>query len=153
MLIDRVALTPLNIVPLAAGNVMHGMRSSSPGCVGFGEAYFSWILPGAIKGWKRHNRMTLNLIVPVGLVAFALVDPIARLGRIYEIGPEKYARLTVPPGLWMAFSGRAVGPSLLLNVADIEHDPAEADKSPETAFGFDWTAPAWPNGADQRIVS
>lgn len=152
MLIDSLLVTPLAIVPVSGGDVMHGMKTSSPGCVGFGEAYFSWIETGAIKGWKRHRRMTLNLVVPIGSVAFAIVDEEARLARLVEIGQTNYARLTIPPGLWMAFKGRAQTQSLVLNVADIEHDPGEADRRPENAFAVDWGRAPWPASQDHRIV-
>ena len=152
MLIDKVLLTPLDIIPLATGNVMHAMRRSSAGFTGFGEVYFSWLEPGAMKGWKRHRDMTLNLVVPVGLIAFAVVDAEAGIGRQYELGPTAYGRLTIPPGLWVAFRSRASQPSAILNVADIEHDPAEADRASETSFSFDWNAPKWPSSSGQRIA-
>jgi dTDP-4-dehydrorhamnose 3,5-epimerase len=152
MLIDRIELTPLAIIPVEAGNVMHAMRRSSAGFAGFGEAYFTWIDPGATKGWKRHRQMTLNLVVAVGSVAFAIVDAEAGIGRRYELGQEAYGRLTVPPGLWMAFRGLGSFPGLVLNIADKEHDPAEADRAPEAAFAFDWAASKWPSDACQRIA-
>jgi dTDP-4-dehydrorhamnose 3,5-epimerase len=152
MLIDKVQLTPLLVVPLEAGNVMHAIKCGSPGFAGFGEAYFSWIGPGVTKGWKRHRRMTLNLVVPVGLVTFAIVDADAGIGRRYDLGPEIYGRLTVPPGLWMAFRGCASQQSLVLNIADIEHDPSEADSAPEPSFVFDWNATARALPPGQRIM-
>ena len=138
MLIDRVLLTPLDIIPASVGNVMHVMRGSSPGFSGFGEAYISCLEPGATKGWKRHQKMTLNLAVPVGLVTFAVVDADDGIGRRYDLGPTAYARLTVPPGLWVAFRSRSTEPSLILNVADIEHDPREADSRALPEIAFDW---------------
>ena len=33
---------------------------------GFEEAYFSLIDKDAVKAWKRHKTMTLNLVVPLG---------------------------------------------------------------------------------------
>lgn len=153
LLIDQVLLTPLDIIPVKAGNVMHVMRRSSAGFNGFGEVYVSCLEPGATKGWKRHRDMTLNLAVPVGMVAFAIVDAAAGIGRRYELGPAAYGRLTIPPGLWVAFKSRASQPSVILNIADIEHDPAEADSLAETSFSFDWDAPLWPSGTGQRIKS
>ena len=149
ILIDQVLLTPLDIVPLQAGNVMHGMTRSSPGFKDFGEAYFSCLEPGATKGWKCHRTMTLNLIVPVGLVLFAVVDANAGIGRRYALGPTAYARLTVPPGLWLAFRSRAMESSLILNLADLEHDPKEADSLPITQFAFDWDI----SSTDQQVAS
>ena len=146
-LIDKVRLTPLGIIPLEAGNVMHAMRRNSAGFAGFGEAYFSWLEPGATKGWKRHRFMTLNLVVPLGLVTFAVIDAEAGIGKRYDLGPTAYGRLTVPPGLWVAFQSRSSEPSMILNVADMEHDPTESDSVTLTAFWFDWDA----TGADQEV--
>jgi dTDP-4-dehydrorhamnose 3,5-epimerase len=153
MLIDKVQLTPLSVIPLEAGNVMHAMRRSSAGFAGFGEAYFSWVGSGVTKGWKRHREMTSNLVVPVGLVAFAVVDAQAGIGRRYELGPQAYARLTIPPGLWTAFRGCAPHDSLVLNIADMEHDPAEADSAVEPPIVFDWSISTWPSHADQHLTS
>ena len=62
---DGVILTPLKISNIK-GDIQHIAKASDPGYVGFGEAYMSSINKGAIKGWKKHNKMTLNLIVIIG---------------------------------------------------------------------------------------
>jgi dTDP-4-dehydrorhamnose 3,5-epimerase len=134
-------LTPLRRIATPGGDVMHAIKAVEDSFVGFGEAYFSTVEMGAVKGWKRHNQMTLNLVVPVGAVEFIVHDPEAaeeQRFRCFTIGPdENYARLTVPPGLWMAFTGRKVGLNLVLNVASIGHDPDEADRADLDAFP--WT--------------
>lgn len=151
LLIDEVLLIPQKIIAVTGGDVLHALRASGDGFAGFGEAYFSQVKPGATKAWKRHRRMTLNLVVPVGRVAVGVIDEEARRGRIYELGSESYARLTVPPGLWAGFRGLARETSLMLNVANIEHDIDEADRLPETEFGFSWAARPFPSGSDQDL--
>jgi dTDP-4-dehydrorhamnose 3,5-epimerase len=54
------------------------------------------------------------------------------------LGSDNYARLTVSPGLWIAFASAQTQRSLLLNVIDEEHDPAEADNLELEAFEFSW---------------
>ena len=143
--IAGVTLTPLKIVKVADGDVFHGMKASDPGYSGFGEAYFSSVHHGVVKPWKRHRRMTLNLVVIGGLIRFVVHDD--RPGSEtcgtsveYRLGlPDHYARLTVAPGLWMAFQGLAAGTSLLLNIADLAHDPAEAERGATDDFPFDWS--------------
>ena len=56
------------------GKVLHGIKKDSDVFAGFGEAYFSTVNFNTIKGWKKHNRMIMNLIVPVGSVRFYLYD-------------------------------------------------------------------------------
>ena len=71
---DGVILTPLKQIPHQKGDIFHAMKKSDIGFDGFGEAYFSTINKGEIKGWKKHTKMTLNLIVPVGEIEFVLFD-------------------------------------------------------------------------------
>lgn len=147
-MIEGVLITPLRRIAHPKGDVMHAIKRSSDGFRGFGEAYFSWVLPGDVKGWKKHRRVTLNVVVPVGAIRFSVFDDRegsatrGRSGRV-TLGdpslsdggePVSYARLTVPPSLWVAFAGVSESPSLLLNVADEEHDPTEADNLPLDTF-------------------
>ena len=126
-------LTKLQKIEQSQGRVMHGMKCSESSYVCFGEAYFSTVNYGLKKGWKLHQKMTLNLIVPKGKIRFVIHDANfdssgcdVRPLIDTVLGPHNYFRLTVPPGLWVAFKGVTLGINLLLNIADIEHDPTEA---------------------------
>lgn len=135
-LIDGIVLTPLRTIDIPGGTILHGLRAGEPSYKGFGEAYFSSIDEGSSRDWKRHTKMTLNLVVPIGLITFTLFDertssPTRGRSNRFTLGPQvNYARLTVPPGVWMTFTGTGTGSSLLLNIADIEHDPSEAERLP-----------------------
>jgi dTDP-4-dehydrorhamnose 3,5-epimerase len=129
-------ITPERRIANPRGDILHAMKRSSEGYKAFGEAYFSTILPGDVKGWKRHHRMTLNLVVPVGEVRFVLHDGV-HFEQV-DLGCDHHARLTVEPGLWMAFRGMASQPSLVLNIADIEHDPDEAESVSLDRFAYAW---------------
>lgn len=136
-------LTPERRIATPKGDVLHAMKASSDGFSGFGEAYFSTVHDGQVKGWKRHQRMTLNLVVPHGRVRFVMHrdDGTAMIVHLLGEGCD-HVRLTVPPGWWMAFQGCCAPSSLLLNIADIEHDPAEGETAPLDRFAFDWSIPA-----------
>jgi dTDP-4-dehydrorhamnose 3,5-epimerase len=136
-----VLITPLRIIPTPKGDVLHALKASDPGFAGFGEAYFSSVLPGVTKGWKRHRRMTLNLVVPVGRIRFVLHDD--RSGEFQDVvlSPESagtYCRLTVEPSLWLAFRGEADRISILMNLASLPHDPDEAENCPLEAIAWRW---------------
>lgn len=134
-----VQVTPLKRVEVAGGDVLHAMRQSDTGFAGFGEAYFSWVNPGIVKAWKRHLRMTMNLLVPVGSVRFVLWNGQPGSFREEVIGLEsRYVRLTIPPGFWFGFQGRSEAPSLVLNLANIEHDPLEVERLGIDAVNYDW---------------
>ena len=118
---------------------MHALKNSDNGFNGFGEVYFSWVEHGVIKAWKYHQRMTLNLVVPMGKVSFVFhLTNQKNSFRTENIGEERYVRLTVPPGIWFGFQGIALGRSLLMNLADIEHDPEEVLNKPVSNFFYDW---------------
>lgn len=142
-MIDGVLLTPLSRIPTAGGDVYHAMKRSDPGFRGFGEAYFSTISYGAVKAWKRHRRMTLNLVVPAGDIRFSVYDdregsPTYRRFQEVDLSPDHYCRLTVPPMLWMGFEGMGQGLNLLLNIADIPHELDEVDRLDVAAIAYDW---------------
>lgn len=137
MTVDDIIVTPLKRINVAGGDVLHAMKCSDQGFVSFGEAYFSNINQGAVKAWKRHVRMTLNLVVPIGKVGFVFIDEKGSR-RKEVVGADRYVRLTVPPGIWFGFKGLAAPSSLLLNVADIPHDPDEIELQAIEAFMINW---------------
>ena len=144
--IDGVLVTPLRQIENSLGDVWHAMKSSDPGFESFGEAYFTHILPGKTKGWRKHIKMIQNLVVPSGLVLFGLVDqriesPTCQSSQRLVVGTGHYARLTIPPGVWVGFHGLSPEAALILNLASIEHDPNEATNQPLESIPFDWN---WP---------
>lgn len=133
------------------GDVLHALKSSDKGYAGFGEAYFSIVNARCVKAWRRHTRMTLNLIVPVGAVGVLITsswrgDPLKSASvENHELShwgvvlsQEPYLRLTIPPGLWFGMKGLATTPSLLLNISDISHDPLEYEKVPVDTMPDNW---------------
>ena len=111
------------------------MKKSDNGFDGFGEAYFSTVNMGQIKGWKRHLEMTLNLIVIIGEVEFVLYNG----EKFYKIilSKKNYQRLTIRPGLWLAFTGLE-NENTLLNLASIEHSPKESETVDIGTFKYNW---------------
>ena len=141
--IDGVVLTPLKKIHHPMGDVFHGMKKSDVGFAGFGEAYFSTINDGEIKGWNKHKRMTLNLVVPMGEVTFVIYDDREEsksIGSFFTVilSPSNYQRLTISPGLWIAFKGKNNNTNLILNIADMEHDPDEIEKLDLDQIDYDW---------------
>jgi len=135
---DGVLVTPLKRIASPAGSVLHGLKASSPGYAGFAEAYFSEIHEGVTKNWRKHTRMTMNLVVPRGNVRFIFHDETSGAFAEFSIGEANYSRLTVAPGLWVAFRGQGPGTSLILDITDKEHDPAEAESRDISAFAYAW---------------
>ena len=129
------------IISLDKGNVLHAIKNNSIGYKNFGEAYFSTVKSGFIKGWKRHKLMTMNLLVPVGEVRFILFDENENNEikfQEFKLSQKNYCRLTLPPLFWYGFQGIASIDSLVLNVADIIHDPNEIETRDLDTVDFNW---------------
>jgi dTDP-4-dehydrorhamnose 3,5-epimerase len=143
MMISGVVITPLKHIYVPNGDVLHAIKSNDTGYFGFGEAYFSKIVGGTVKAWKKHKEMVLNIIVPVGVIRFVLFDDRAEsstYGEYQEItlSEENYCRLTVPNMVWLGFQGVSQGESLLLNVASIPHEKEEVERKDVDKIKFNW---------------
>ena len=127
-----VYLTELRQIADDRGAVLHMLRSDAAEFEQFGECYFSEICPGHIKAWKRHERQTQNIAVPVGRVRFVLLDhrqDSASHGNLYEIElgrPDSYYRLRIPPGIVYGFACLSQETALIANCSDEPHDPSES---------------------------
>ena len=132
-LIDDVVLTELKQFSDERGTLLHMLRNDDPIFTTFGECYFSEVLPGAVKAWKLHHNQTQNFSVPVGRIKLVIYDnrknsisngnlQYVNLGR-----PDSYFRIMIPPGLWYGFTCISEMPALLVNCADIPHDPQESE--------------------------
>ena len=141
--VKGLILTPLRKIYHPKGEIFHGIKRNDKGFFGFGEAYFSTIKGGQIKGWNKHKKMTSNLIVPIGEIIFVIYDDreksITRSNFFkVTLSLNNYYRLTVPPGLWIAFKGISKKTSLMLNVADMEHDPEEIERLDLEKITYTW---------------
>ena len=132
-MIHGVLISPLKQFSDQRGSVLQMLRSDAPEFVNFGECYFSEVLPGAIKAWKRHRAQTQNLAVPVGRIRLVIYDDRESSTtrgevRVLELGrPDAYLRLLIPPGLWYGFACVGTTPALLANCTDLPHDPTDSE--------------------------
>lgn len=149
-LIEGVSVTELRQINDARGAVLHMLRSDSPEFTCFGECYFSEVLPGAVKAWKRHNAQTQNLVVPAGRIRVVIYDDrqwsVTR-GKleVLELGrPDAYLRLRIPSGLWYGFACVGHTPALIANCTDVPHDPNDSMTLPvnDPGIPYQWEAKA-----------
>jgi len=141
-MVKNVILTPLKIIDTSGGNIFHILKKTDSGYQDFSEAYFSEIESGFIKAWKQHKEMTLNIVVPIGEIKFVIFDDrVSKLGQFQEVvlSEKNYLRLTIPPMVWVGFQGIAPNKSLLLNIANIVHDPQEVNKKDSNDIKYNWS--------------
>ena len=139
--IKEIILTPNKIIELKDGPVLRGLRNDEDGYSSFGEVYFSEIYPGSIKGWKKHKKMIMNIIVPKGKIRFVFFDD-RKNSDTYNCYQEEivsrlnYLRLTIPPNIWFGFENIGKEDALLMNLANIKHDPDEVENKDINVFKF-----------------
>jgi len=145
-MIEGVRITPLRQIEDERGKVMHMLRSDTQDFVRFGEIYFSCVLPGAVKAWKLHQHMVLNLAVPHGMVKLVLYDDretSSTQGEIQEIvmGESNYILVTVPSKVWSGFKGLSDDMAMLANCATLPHSPDECERREMTDnfIPYDWS--------------
>ncbi|MCG6552546.1 MAG: dTDP-4-dehydrorhamnose 3,5-epimerase family protein [Candidatus Magnetominusculus sp. LBB02] len=132
-MIEGVSVSPLKQIEDDRGKVMHMLRRDWPQFERFGEIYFSVVNSGAVKAWKLHKQMALNLAVPFGRIRLVIYDeradsPTRGLIDDFTIGEGNYSLVHVPPLVWSGFMGISDGISILANCATEMHDPAEAEQ-------------------------
>jgi len=131
--ISGVCLTELNQIADERGTLLHMLRCDASEFTRFGECYFSEVLPGAIKAWKRHNKQAQNLAVPTGRIRIVIYDDrknsptkgnldVLQLGR-----PDAYFRLHIPSKIWYGFACISETPALLANCSDLPHDQLDCE--------------------------
>ena len=134
--IDGVCFQELAQINTEGGPVLHMLRIDSPLYRGFGEVYFSVVLPGAVKAWKLHHLQTQHFAVPTGLIEIVIYDnreSSPTRGRVesFLLGrPDHYRLLRVPPLVWYGFTSRSGSPGILANCADLPHSPGESERVP-----------------------
>jgi len=143
--LDGVQVVPLKRIADERGAVLRMLRSTDPHFARFGEIYFSTVYAGVVKAWKNHRRMTANYACIHGRIKVVLYDDreeSATKGGVLEVvvGPEEYALVVIPPGIWHGFQGLAEPVSILANCATEPHDPDELDRrDPQsTDIPYDW---------------
>lgn len=143
--IEGVSLKTLKKISNPKGDILHALKKSDIEFSQFGEAYFSIINLGQVKGWKKHTKQISNLVVPVGEVTFVIYDnrkESKSFNKFIKISlsSKNYKRLTIKNGLWVAFKGTGIKKNIILNIASIEHTPSESENKALDKILYDWSS-------------
>jgi len=142
-LIDGVLFSSVNKINHENGDLFHIIRNFDQGFEDFGEAYISYIKYNNIKAWKRHFQMTSNMVVPFGAVKFVVFDDRLKsstqgMFNEFILSPENYFRLTIPPNLLYGFKGLDESINMIINIANIPHDPKEQINYKKDFINYKW---------------
>ncbi|WEK19677.1 MAG: dTDP-4-dehydrorhamnose 3,5-epimerase family protein [Candidatus Pedobacter colombiensis] len=145
--IDGLIISGLKQIRDERGAVFHYLRSTDPSFKGFGEAYYSKINEGVIKGWKLHRSVYQNFCVPYGAIKLVIYDN--RAGSVSEGCIDEiilnddlnYSLLSMPPGLWYSFKCVSKNFALLANIIDQTHFYGESENLPldTSLIKYDWS--------------
>ena len=144
-MIEDVIITRLKVIKDDRGKVMHMLRNDSPVFKNFGEIYFSTINFNSVKAWHLHKEATLNYVCVKGKVKLVLYDDrknSSTKGKIkeYDLSPEDYYLITIPPNIWNGFKGLDKGESIIANCLTLPHNEKEmVRKNPgDKNFNYKW---------------
>ena len=88
--------------------------------------------------------MTMNLIPVSGSIKLVIYDDretSKTKSNFFSINlsiKKNFYRVTVPPNLWFSFKGLGKDHNLLMNLADIEHNPNEAENIELSDISYNW---------------
>ena len=140
-MIEGIIKTDLTTVQTESGSILHAYLQTKDNQIDIKEIYFSTIQHNAIRAWKSNVQMTINLIAVSGSVKVAIIDGRKESKSYLSVNEiilsqDPYFRLTIPPGIWYGFCGLSDLGSILCNIADHEHDPAEIERKDYDFFDY-----------------
>jgi dTDP-4-dehydrorhamnose 3,5-epimerase len=144
-IVDGVRVVPLRQIPDERGTILHMLRVSDPHFEQFGEIYFTTIYRNIIKGWHKHQEMTLNYACIFGRIKLVLWDD--RPSSVTErslteivMGSNNHCLVTIPPGVWSGFKGMTEPFAIVANCSTHPHDPTRTTRMDpfDSAVPYDW---------------
>lgn len=115
------------------GNLRRIFRSIDGEKLPFREIYYSEVNRKSLKGWKYHRQQTQNISVAYGeiRVVCVLQEIDREVVEVFKVDTKHfYGVLTIPAGIYYAIINYTNEPTILLNVTDNLHDPAENKSLP-----------------------
>lgn len=145
-MIEGVKVVPLRQIRDERGTVMHMLKRTDPHFIQFGEIYFATVRPGMVKGWHKHQRMTLNYACVHGRIKLVLYDDredSSTRSEVMELllGPDDYQLVQIPTNVWNSFKGLGKETSIIANCATEPHTKefTEAiDPLTHSFIPYDW---------------
>ena len=104
---------------------------------GIDEVYSSNLQKNTIKAWKKHKKMTCNILVVKGEIKFVFFDNLFKKNNKIIINEKDNLMLLIKPCVWFGFKGLKKN-NTLINFSNILHNDKEILKTKydETKFKF-----------------
>ena len=134
---DEISIKNLSIINNKKGDILKGFLKSDNKTINVKEVYFSEINPKQIKAWKKHNKMTSNLIAVKGEIKI-VVQKKDKSFVTEIISKKNYKMISIPPNFWFGFQCISTEAGMLANISNEEHDDLESDRLDIDKILFDW---------------
>ena len=134
---DEISIKNLSIINNKKGDILKGFLKSDNKTINVKEVYFSEINPKQIKAWKKHNKMTSNLIAVKGEIKI-VVQKKDKSFVTEIISKKNYKMISIPPNFWFGFQCISTEAGMLVNISNEEHDDLESDRLDIDKILFDW---------------
>jgi dTDP-4-dehydrorhamnose 3,5-epimerase len=143
--IEGLSVRKLKQIKDDNGMVMHMLKNRSDKLSNIKEVYFSLTYVNQVKAWKRHQKMSQQITVPMGEIKLVVYDDRVNSktkGVVQElrVGIEHYDLIKIPPMVWYGFHCVSSTDALIVNCPDLEHDPEEVDRlsSGDSYIPYEW---------------
>ena len=134
---DEISIKNLSIINNKKGDILKGFLKSDNKTINVKEVYFSEINPNQIKAWKKHKKMTSNLIAVKGEIKIVIQKKDKSF--VTEIISKKnYKMISIPPNFWFGFQCISTEAGMLVNISNEEHDDLESEQLDIEKILFDW---------------
>ena len=134
---DEISIKNLSIINNKKRDILKGFLKSDNKTINVKEVYFSEINPKQIKAWKKHNKMTSNLIAVKGEIKI-VVQKKDKSFVTEIISKKNYKMISIPPNFWFGFQCISTEAGMLVNISNEEHDDLESDQLDIEKILFDW---------------
>jgi len=123
--VSGVIARDLKVMPDDRGDVKHMMKATDEAFSQFGEIYFSSVLPGKVKAWRRNKTTTVNLAVVTGNVRLVVYD--GENSEEFFIGEKNHQLVSIPPDVWRGFTAVGEEMAVIANLMDHPYDPDDLE--------------------------
>ena len=135
---NKIKLIKLKKIKTQKGDILKILDKKSKGYQGFSEVYFSWVKYKAIKAWKFHKKMTMNLVVIEGKIKFVFYDQLRKKFKEIVISKNNYKRIIIRPKIWFGFMGLDKKENIIINLANTMHNKNEIYYKKLRAIKYNW---------------
>ena len=132
---DKIKFKKLKITKLKNGNIFHIFKNSKS-IKKINEIYCSQIKFNKIKAWKKHKKVNLKLVVPIGKVKFVMYNKKNFYSAV--VGEKKFGILTIPSGYWYGFKGENKHKSLIISFIDHKFSESETERKELKSIKYNW---------------